>query len=121
VNAAVDTHFKFMIDNHTMTVIASDLVPITPYETTVLNIGMGQRYDVIVTADQASVADSFWLRAIPQSACSDNDNSDDIRGIIYYGDSTTEPTTSAYDYEDSCVDETDNLAPYVSNSRLQLR
>jgi FtsP/CotA-like multicopper oxidase with cupredoxin domain len=116
VNAAVDTHFKFMIDNHTMTVIASDLVPITPYETTVLNIGMGQRYDVIVTADQASVADSFWLRAIPQSACSDNDNSDDIRGIIYYGDSTTEPTTSAYDYEDSCVDETDNLAPYVSKT-----
>jgi FtsP/CotA-like multicopper oxidase with cupredoxin domain len=46
VNAAVDTHFKFMLDNHTMTVIASDLVPITPYETTVLDIGMGQRYDV---------------------------------------------------------------------------
>jgi FtsP/CotA-like multicopper oxidase with cupredoxin domain len=47
VNGAVDTHFKFMIDNHTMTVIASDLVPIKPYNTTVLNIGMGQRYDVI--------------------------------------------------------------------------
>ena len=70
VNGAVDTHFKFMIDNHTMTVIASDLVPVTPYTTTVLDISMGQRYDVIVTADQASVADSFWLRAIPQSACS---------------------------------------------------
>jgi FtsP/CotA-like multicopper oxidase with cupredoxin domain len=70
VNGAVDTHFKFMIDNHTMTVIASDLVPIEPYETTVLNIGMGQRYDIVVTADQASVADNFWLRAIPQAACS---------------------------------------------------
>lgn len=42
VNGAVDTHFKFMIDNHTMTVIASDLVPVTPYETTVLDIGMGR-------------------------------------------------------------------------------
>lgn len=41
VNAAVDTHFKFMIDNHTLQVIASDLVPIEPYETTVLDIGMG--------------------------------------------------------------------------------
>lgn len=116
VNAAVDTHFKFMIDNHTMQVIATDLIPIVPYEATVLDIGMGQRYDIIVTADQASVADSFWLRAIPQAACSENDNSDDIRGIIYYGDSLSTPTTSAHSYEDSCDDETKNLVPYVSKT-----
>lgn len=116
VNAAVDTHFKFMIDNHTMQVIATDLIPIVPYEATVLDIGMGQRYDIIVTADQASVADSFWLRAIPQAACSENDNSDDIRGIIYYGDSLSTPTTSAHSYEDSCDDETENLVPYVSKT-----
>jgi FtsP/CotA-like multicopper oxidase with cupredoxin domain len=48
VNGAVDTHFKFMIDNHTMTVISADLVPIEPYNTTVVNIGMGQRYDVSI-------------------------------------------------------------------------
>lgn len=41
VNGALDTHFKFMIDNHTIQVIAADLVPIEPYETTVLNIGIG--------------------------------------------------------------------------------
>lgn len=105
-----------MVDNHTMQVIASDLVPITPYETTVLDIGMGQRYDVIITADQADVADNFWLRAIPQSACSDVDNSDDIRGIIYYGDSPSTPTTSAYSYDDGCDDETDNLVPYISKT-----
>lgn len=95
VNAAVDSHFKFSIDNHTLQVIAMDLVPIEPYETTVLDIGMGQRYDVIVTADQASVASDFWLRAIPQTACSDNDNADDIKGIIHYGSSTGTPETTA--------------------------
>ncbi|KAF2248064.1 multicopper oxidase [Trematosphaeria pertusa] len=116
VNAAVDTHFKFMIDNHTMQVIASDLVPIEPYNTTVLDIGMGQRYDIIVTADQASTADSFWMRAIPQSACSDNDNEDDIRGIVYYGDTISTPSTSAYDYDDSCDDETDNIVPYITKT-----
>lgn len=42
VNAACDTHFKFMIDNHTMTVIANDLVPIEPYQSNVLNIAMGE-------------------------------------------------------------------------------
>lgn len=41
VNGAIDTHFKFSIDNHAMAVIAADLVPIEPYETTVLNIAMG--------------------------------------------------------------------------------
>jgi len=41
VNAAVDTFFKFSIDNHTMTVISNDLVPITPFETEVISIGMG--------------------------------------------------------------------------------
>lgn len=105
-----------MIDNHTLTVIASDLVPIEPYNTTVLDIGMGQRYDIIVSADQASTADNFWLRAIPQSACSENDNSDDIRGIVYYGDSADTPSTSAYDYDDGCDDETSNITPYLSKT-----
>ncbi|KAL3432359.1 laccase [Aspergillus tetrazonus] len=115
VNAAVDTHFKFMVDNHTLTVIANDLVPIQPYDTTVLDIAMGQRYDVIITADQASVADSFWLRAVPQEACSENESADNIRGIIYYGSSTSTPKTSAYDYTDSCSDEDpSNLTPMVN-------
>ncbi|KAH8585412.1 extracellular dihydrogeodin oxidase/laccase [Bisporella sp. PMI_857] len=114
VNGAIDTHFKFMIDNHTMTVIAMDLVPITPYDTTVLSIGMGQRYDIIVTADQTE--GDFWMRAIPQSACSDNDNSNDIKGIVRYDStSTSDPTTSAYTYTDSCEDEDmSNLVPYVT-------
>lgn len=104
-----------MIDNHTMTVIASDLVAIEPYEATVISIGMGQRYDIVVTADQTDVTD-FWIRAIPQSACSENDNQDDIRGIIYYGNVPGTPTTSAYDYQDSCSDETDNIVPYISKT-----
>ncbi|KAH8680201.1 Cupredoxin [Ilyonectria robusta] len=115
VNAAVDTHWKFSIDNHTMMVIASDLVPIEPYNTTVLDISMGQRYDIIVTADQADVADNFWMRAIPQAACSDNDSTDNIKGIVYYGDSPSTPSTTAYSYTDSCEDET-SLVPYISKT-----
>lgn len=117
VNAAVDTHWKFSIDNHTLEVIAMDLVPIEPYNTTVLSIGMGQRYDVIIrTTGMSALADNFWLRAIPQSACSDNDNTDDIKGIISYTTVAT-PTTSAYDYTDSCLDEAStNLVPYLSKT-----
>lgn len=52
VNAACDTHFKFMIDNHTMTVIANDLVPIEPYTTSVLNIAMGMRTSSMTGANR---------------------------------------------------------------------
>ncbi|KAI5458854.1 Cupredoxin [Mariannaea sp. PMI_226] len=115
VNAAIDSHFKFSIDNHTMQVVASDLVPIKPFNTSILNISMGQRYDIIVTANQSSVADNFWMRAIPQSACSSNGNSNDIKGIVYYGSNPGTPETTGYSYTDSCEDEdTSNLVPYVA-------
>jgi FtsP/CotA-like multicopper oxidase with cupredoxin domain len=122
VNAAVDTHWKFSIDNHTLTVISTDLVPIEPYTTTTVSIGMGktliphihtqkydprtpinrltvmtlgQRYDIILTANQASVASDFWMRAIPQVACSDNDSTDNIRGVVHYGDSCEDEAASS--------------------------
>ena len=66
-----------------------------------------------MTANQADVAENFWMRAIPQSACSENESTDNIKGIVYYGDSPSTPTTTAYDYTDSCDDETDNIVPYV--------
>jgi FtsP/CotA-like multicopper oxidase with cupredoxin domain len=113
-NAAADTHFKFMIDNHTMEVIATDFVPIVPYNATTLSIGIGQRYDIIVTALESS--GDFWMRAIPQESCSDSNNVDNILGIVRYdSSSTSDPTTSAYDYTDSCDDEDiSNLKPYLT-------
>jgi FtsP/CotA-like multicopper oxidase with cupredoxin domain len=41
VNTAVDTTFVFSIDNHTLEVIEADFVPIKPYNTTNLRIGIG--------------------------------------------------------------------------------
>jgi hypothetical protein len=42
INNAIDSHFKFMIDNHTLTVMSHDFVPITPYQTQIVNIAMGK-------------------------------------------------------------------------------
>lgn len=41
LNGAIDTHFKFSVDNHTLTIIATDLVPIEPYTTDILDIAIG--------------------------------------------------------------------------------
>ncbi|TLD19777.1 hypothetical protein PspLS_09743 [Pyricularia sp. CBS 133598] len=118
VNGAIDTHWKFSIDNHTLTVIGSDFVPIKPYTTNFIDIGMGQRYDIIVTANQASTADAFWMRAIPQSACSSNSNANNIRGIVYYGQASDKtPTTTGFEYDDGCDDEDPaNLVPHVAKN-----
>lgn len=75
----------------------------------------GQRYDIVVTMDQEDMADDFWLRAIPQAACSDNDSSNNIKAIIHYGSSNSTPTTSAYSFTDECVDEDlTDLVPYLA-------
>ncbi|KAL3444611.1 extracellular dihydrogeodin oxidase/laccase [Aspergillus insuetus] len=115
VNAAADQHFRFMIDNHTLEVIANDFVPIVPYNTTQLSIGMGQRYDIIVTAKEIT-SGNFWLRAIPQTSCSESSATDKVKGIIRYdAASRSGPTTSAYSYTDSCNDESpSDLAPYLA-------
>lgn len=115
VNVAADTHFKFTIDNHTMEVVSADFVPIVPYTTDVLNIAIGQRYEVIVSAD-AAVGD-YWMRAIAQTACSDNENPNNIMGIIRYDNSSTSDPTSTVTSNaavDECVDEpAASLVPYL--------
>jgi FtsP/CotA-like multicopper oxidase with cupredoxin domain len=41
INSSTDQHFKFSIDQHTMTVQAADFVAVKPYTQTVLNIAIG--------------------------------------------------------------------------------
>ncbi|XWX02410.1 hypothetical protein V2A60_010447 [Cordyceps javanica] len=114
VNAALISHFKFMIDNHVMVVIAHDLVPVKPYATKVLDITMGQRYDILVTANQAAVAKQFWMRSLPLGLCGDpNWKFNDIRAIVHYEDDLVEPQTWPYGYSQSCGDQTTQGIPYL--------
>ncbi len=43
INVAVDGQFQFSIDGHNLTVIATDLVPIEPYNTSSVLVSIGQR------------------------------------------------------------------------------
>ncbi|KAI5203887.1 hypothetical protein E4T39_03894 [Aureobasidium subglaciale] len=97
LNSAIQSTYKFYIDGHKFTVISTDFVPIEPYETTVLSINIGQRYEIIVEADQ-DVGD-YFLRFDNQNACASTINSDDIRGIIHYaGSPGLTPTSTAHTY-----------------------
>ncbi|RDW60551.1 hypothetical protein BP6252_11934 [Coleophoma cylindrospora] len=110
INTSVDNHFAVSLDNHPFTVITSDFVPIKPYTTNWIFMGIGQRYDVIITANQT--VGSYWFRAEVQSGCGSNDNNGNIKSIFTYagaaaGDPTSTPTT----YTQRCTDET-SLVPF---------
>jgi FtsP/CotA-like multicopper oxidase with cupredoxin domain len=49
INTSAEGIQKFTIDGHNFTVIANDFVPIKPYTTNVITIGVAQRSDIIVS------------------------------------------------------------------------
>ncbi|MBX6358183.1 MAG: multicopper oxidase family protein [Micromonosporaceae bacterium] len=49
INASGDTAFRVALGGHRMTVTHTDGFPVEPVETDALLIGMGERYDVLVT------------------------------------------------------------------------
>lgn len=49
INAGADTAFRVALADHTMTVTHTDGFPIEPVQVDALLLGMGERYDVVVT------------------------------------------------------------------------
>lgn len=70
INTSFGTGFVFSIDHHMLEVISADFVPVKPFKTTHLHVGIGQRYNVIVTAKPTDYPDGtmannrklFWIR-----------------------------------------------------------
>jgi FtsP/CotA-like multicopper oxidase with cupredoxin domain len=116
VNMSTDSHFKFSIDEHVLTVQAADFVAITPYQTTVLNIFIGQRYDLVVEANQA--VGNYWMRLVATAGCSNVVNKDLTAIIRYNGaDSSADPTSTAYvPPNEICEDETELVPVVVRNA-----
>ncbi|ENH73807.1 Laccase-2 [Fusarium oxysporum f. sp. cubense race 1] len=114
INTGIDTLYKFSIDHHTLKVIAVDFVSVEPYETDHISLAIGERMDILVTANQASRASSFWLRAIPQLDCTRNVNPQNALGIVSYASNSTTPTTKGRKHEDHCQDEPyESIVPVV--------
>lgn len=101
INGGAEGIQRFSIDNHTMQVIANDFVPITPYATKVVTLGVGQRADVLVTAN-GNPSSSYWMRSSISTNCS-LAYQPDAYAIIYYqnADTTSQPKTTSWPIDDS--------------------
>ncbi|KAK0377236.1 multicopper oxidase [Colletotrichum limetticola] len=60
VNMSVDNTFTVNLVGHKMTVTGTDFVPVKPFETDSLYLTVGQRYDVIIDADQ-DASKAYWF------------------------------------------------------------
>ena len=61
INASSTYAFRFAIDEHKLSVIATDGALTKPLEVDSLIIDVGERFDVIVKADQPAA--NYWIRA----------------------------------------------------------
>ncbi|KAK5018405.1 Cupredoxin [Cryomyces antarcticus] len=101
INGGAEGIQKFSIDNHQMTVIANDFVPIQPYTANVITLGVGQRTDIIVEAT-GKPTDAVWMRsnlgkAFPAGCNLVDGVSPEAVAAIYYekADQTAIPTTQS--------------------------
>ncbi|PBP25971.1 ascorbase and Cu-oxidase [Diplocarpon rosae] len=111
VNVGSDGLQRFSIDGHNMTVIANDFVPIKPYTTNVVTLGIGQRTDVLVTANVGKSNSAFWMRSNISTICSAAVQPNALAAIYYDGaDTSKAPTSNAWNVPDpgSCTN--DNLS-----------
>jgi FtsP/CotA-like multicopper oxidase with cupredoxin domain len=113
INTSVENMFYISLDSHTMQVIQADFVPIVPFNTTSLFVGIGQRYDVII--DASETPGNYWFR-VDISSCSANMNPSFKSIFNYEGITLADPTSTATDLPTGlpCLDESSsNLVPFV--------
>ena len=86
-----------------MVIIANDFVPIHPYTTNVVTLGIGQRTDVLVYG-KGKATDAVWMRS-DISACSLGGTVTEALAPIYYpqANQTTRPTTVKNTFPDDTL------------------
>jgi FtsP/CotA-like multicopper oxidase with cupredoxin domain len=108
VNISVDSYIRVSLDNHNMTVMTSDFVPINPFTTQWLLLAIGQRYDVVINANQAS--GNYWFRAESQTGCFSSQAATGL-AIWTYADATAgTPSSTAFTEPSGCLEPA--MSPY---------
>lgn len=88
VNTALDIATRVSLDGHNFTVISEDFVPVVPYNTSWVLLGIGQRYDVIIDANTTE-GGNFWFRAEAEGLCASGIKNNNVgRAIFNYGNGT---------------------------------
>jgi FtsP/CotA-like multicopper oxidase with cupredoxin domain len=110
INTSSEAAIRVSLDNHVMQVIASDFVPVTPFTATTLLLAIGQRYDVVITANQT--ASNYWFRANVATDCASEALFNGKAIFSYAGVTVANPTSTNYTEPADCQEPTTKLVPY---------
>ncbi|KAI9649367.1 hypothetical protein NHQ30_001942 [Ciborinia camelliae] len=120
INPGTEGNQKFSIDGHKLTVIAVDFVPVIPYDTNVVTLGIGQRTDVIVKAT-GKAGSSYWMRSNFSQLCASSPSlqPNALAVVLYDGaDTNCRPNSTAFPYnETNCLnDPLNTTTPYIKST-----
>ncbi|KAK8044631.1 multicopper oxidase [Apiospora rasikravindrae] len=113
-----ENNFHVKLVGHQFRVMATDMVPINPITTDSLFMGVGQRYDVMIDANQAS--GNYWFNVtFPESKLCGTSLNNFPAAIFTYADAADQdglPTTQGQPPNDtSCQDSTD-FSPVITRN-----
>jgi FtsP/CotA-like multicopper oxidase with cupredoxin domain len=113
IGASCDAWHNFTIDGHRMTIIEADGVEVRPQEVDWLQVLAGQRYSVVVAANQPT--DNYWIRALPNHGNQTFIGGQNSAILRYAGAPTRDPTTNqgqvTAHFEESQLHPLENLPP----------
>ena len=92
VAMACDPNFFFSIDGHNFTVIEADGELTEPLMVDEIRILAGQRYSVVLVADQP--VDNYWIRSLPNITEASFEGGMNSAILRYRGASNADPTTT---------------------------
>lgn len=119
INSGSEGVQRFSIDGHNMTVIANDFVEVNPYSTKVVTLGIGQRADVLVTANAGNSESAFWIRSNITS-CSLTNQPNAVAALYYdQADTTKQPASQAWNIPDPGTCANDDLAITTPMYKMQ--
>ena len=115
INTSVQNSFTLSLVGHSFQIIATDLVPITPVTVTSVYVGIGQRYDIVINANQA--VGNYWFNASFSSApCGISNNARPAMIFQYSGAANANPTNAGSTPTDSRCQDVLTYSPIVSKS-----
>ncbi|KAG1759871.1 laccase [Suillus placidus] len=91
IQMSCDSNVLFSIDGHNLTVIEADGLLTEPLLVDQLQIFAGQRYSVILSADQP--VDNYWVRSLPDTPNATYDGGMNSAILRYKGAPRADPTT----------------------------
>ncbi|KAI0415068.1 multicopper oxidase [Xylaria grammica] len=104
MNTGAAALIHFSLDGHKMKVIANDFEPVVPYDADFVTLHVGQRTDVLVTAN-ASPAATYWMRSTISLNCSVAHTTEARAIVAYHGNSNIQLPNSTINAAAARADE----------------